>query len=243
MITRKQYPQIMYRNSRSMHSMREGQKLARLVHSTNMPELSVEEVLKWADRMKFKPSWNFDSSAYKLGWILMYLKLSCQQIPEEIELEKCQRVDTFTNEKKEDLHMIGFKSMASTTAIGRLGRDPELNVTADGTPITRFSIAIDQYAGRDSEGNARNETLWLACNAWGKLAEQAEKFLTKGDMVYIEGQLKIRPYLDRESVQRVSTEVRLNTLIVLISGKNDAESVTARSNDDPFLPEYPPDSL
>ena len=72
--------------------------------------------------------------------------------------------------------------------IGNLGRDPELQVTSDGTPVTRFSLAVSRsYKSR--AGEAKEETEWFNIVAWRNLAEICEKYLHKGSKVYIEAQV------------------------------------------------------
>ena len=63
--------------------------------------------------------------------------------------------------------------------IGHLGRDPELQVTPDGTPVTKFSVAVNRYS-KTSSGERREETDWYNISAWRGLAEIAEKYLHKG---------------------------------------------------------------
>ena len=56
--------------------------------------------------------------------------------------------------------------------IGNLGRDPELNVTAEGTPVTRFSLAVSRKTS-----NGEKETEWFNIVAWRQLAEICERYL------------------------------------------------------------------
>src|SRR5690242_18831473 len=90
--------------------------------------------------------------------------------------------------------------------IGNLGRDPELNVTAEGTPITKFSLAVSRNY-KTSSGEKREETEWFNIVAWRQLAQTGERYLHKGSKVYIEGRLTQRKYTDKEGTQRTSVEV------------------------------------
>jgi len=76
--------------------------------------------------------------------------------------------------------------------IGHLGKDPVLDVTSDGKPYARFSLAVDQ--GKD------RKPMWLNIVCWDKLAEQMEKFLYKGAQVFVQGRLQISTYKDNFSV-------------------------------------------
>ena len=128
--------------------------------------------------------------------------------------------------------------------IGNLGRDPELQVTSDGTPFTRFSLAVSRTYKTNS-GEKKEETEWFNIVAWRQLAEICERYLHKGSKVYIEGRLTQRKYTDREGVQRTSVEVIANDMKMLDSkaASGGPESYSAGSGDDrdPFLPDYPDD--
>jgi len=127
--------------------------------------------------------------------------------------------------------------------IGNLGRDPELNVTAEGTPVTKFSLAVSR---KTSSGE--KETEWFNIVAWRQLAEICERYLHKGSKVYIEGRLTQRKYTDREGVQRTAVDVIANDMQMLdskaASASSGSESYTAAGvgdSNDPFLPDYPDD--
>jgi single-strand DNA-binding protein len=129
--------------------------------------------------------------------------------------------------------------------IGNLGRDPELNVTADGTPVTKFSLAVSRNY-TTSSGEKREETEWFNIVAWRNLAEICERYLHKGSKVYIEGRLSQRKYTDREGVQRTSVEVIASDMEMLTpkaasSGSEGYAAAGVGENNDPFLPDYPDD--
>ena len=129
--------------------------------------------------------------------------------------------------------------------IGNLGRDPELQVTSDGTPFTRFSLAVSRNY-KTSSGEKREETEWFNIVAWRQLAETCERYLHKGSKVYIEGRLTQRKYTDREGVQRISVDVIANEMEMLdskpaSSGSESYSAVGAGDSNDPFLPDYPDD--
>jgi single-strand DNA-binding protein len=129
--------------------------------------------------------------------------------------------------------------------IGNLGRDPELNVTSDGTAVTKFSLAVSRTY-KTASGERRDETEWFNIVTWSKLAETCERYLHKGSKVYIEGRLTQRKYTDKEGAQRTSVEVIASDMEMLTpkSASSGSEGYAAGSSDDrgdPFLPDLPDD--
>ena len=129
--------------------------------------------------------------------------------------------------------------------IGNLGRDPELNVTSDGIPVTKFSLAVSRVY-KAANGERRDETEWFNIVAWRQLAEICERYLHKGSKVYIEGRLTQRKYTDKEGAQRTSVEVIASDMEMLTpkAASSGSEGYAAGSSDDrgdPFLPDLPDD--
>ena len=124
--------------------------------------------------------------------------------------------------------------------IGNVGKDPELQLTSDGTPFTRFSLAVNR-SYKSSSGEKVEETEWFNIVVWRQLAEICERYLQKGSKVYIEGRLSQRKYTDREGVQRTSVEVIANEMEML-SPKLVSSLIQDGENHDPFLPDLPEDA-
>lgn len=89
--------------------------------------------------------------------------------------------------------------------IGRLGRDPESRFTPSGKQVCSFSMAVNR-TWRDREGKAREETDWFNVDAWGRLGEVCQQYLSKGRLVYIEGRLRTDQY-EQEGETRYFTRV------------------------------------
>ncbi len=90
--------------------------------------------------------------------------------------------------------------------IGNLGSDPELRHTPNGTPVANFNIATtEQRTGKNGERNEFTEWHRIVC--WGRLAEIANEYLSKGRQVYIEGRIQTRQWEDREGNKRWTTEI------------------------------------
>jgi single-strand DNA-binding protein len=89
--------------------------------------------------------------------------------------------------------------------IGRLGRDPESRFTPSGKQVCSFSMAVNR-TWRDREGKAHEETDWFNVDAWGRLGEVCQQYLSKGRLVYIEGRLRTDQY-EQEGETRYFTRV------------------------------------
>lgn len=74
------------------------------------------------------------------------------------------------------------------TLVGNLGRDPEKRFTAQGRPVTNFSLAVSNKA-RDEAASP----LWFQVTAWGALAEVCAEYLARGQQVLVEGELRADP--------------------------------------------------
>ncbi|MEI9958292.1 MAG: single-stranded DNA-binding protein [Ferruginibacter sp.] len=104
--------------------------------------------------------------------------------------------------------------------IGNLGNAPEVKNTESGKKLARFSIATNEtYRGRT--GEKITETTWHNVVAWGKVADIAEKYLTKGKEIALEGKLINRSYVDKDGIKRHVTEIQVNELL-MIGGEKPA---------------------
>jgi len=95
--------------------------------------------------------------------------------------------------------------------VGYLGRDPELRYTTQGTPVCDFSIATTERR-KDKAGEMQELTTWFRVSLFGRQAEVASQYLTKGRQVYVEGQLSQREWTDKDGATRMSLEVRGNEI-------------------------------
>ena len=98
--------------------------------------------------------------------------------------------------------------------IGNLGNAPEVKNTENGKKLAKFSIATNETY-YNAKGEKITETQWHNLIAWGKVAEIAEKYLTKGSEVAIEGKLMNNNYTDKDGNKRYSTEVQVHELLLL----------------------------
>ena len=114
--------------------------------------------------------------------------------------------------------------------VGNLGRDPELRYTPQGTAVCNFSMATTEKR-RDKNGEMQDITTWFRITLWGRQAENASKYLQKGNAVYIEGRLKLDEWTDREGNTRQTLDVTATDMHFLSgSGRNEEMTAAAGSS-------------
>lgn len=101
--------------------------------------------------------------------------------------------------------------------VGRLGKEPEIRSFENGTSVASFSIATSEVYKDRTTGERKEITDWHNIVMWRGLAEIAQKYLHKGDMVYVEGKLRTRSW-EKDGVTRYTTEVIADNMTML-SGK------------------------
>ena len=100
------------------------------------------------------------------------------------------------------------------TLIGHLGRVPEMRYTPNGRPVTSFSV-ITTYAWSSSDGRRHNDTDWFNVVAWGDLAEECKRSLSKGQLICVEGRMKTRRWRDANDIPCFSADVVARNVIAL----------------------------
>lgn len=98
--------------------------------------------------------------------------------------------------------------------IGNLGKDPEVRYLEGGIAVANFPLATTETF-RDKNGNKNEQTEWHQIVLWRRLAEVAEKYLRKGQMVYLEGKIRSRSWEDKEGNKRYTTEIFGDVLTIL----------------------------
>jgi single-strand DNA-binding protein len=111
-------------------------------------------------------------------------------------------------------------SFNKITVVGNLGRDPELNYTPQGNAVCNFSVATNEKR-RDKSGESIDVTTWFRITLWGKQAENASKYLSKGSPVYIEGRLRVEEWSDKEGKSRYTLEVQATDMQFIGSGNGE----------------------
>lgn len=107
--------------------------------------------------------------------------------------------------------------------VGRLGKDPEIRHLESGVAVASFSVATSENYKDRTSGERKEITEWHNVVLWRGLAEVAEKYLNKGDMVYIEGKLRTRSW-EKDGVTRYTTEIVGDNMTMLSPKSSGSQS-------------------
>ena len=114
-------------------------------------------------------------------------------------------------------------SVNKVILVGRLGKDPEVRYTAGGAAVANFSIATDE-SYKDKNGEKQKRTEWHSLVVWGPSVENfVQKYLHKGDMVYVEGKLQTRSWEAQDGTKKYTTEVNVTDIKGLVTEPVDAQ--------------------
>lgn len=108
--------------------------------------------------------------------------------------------------------------------VGNLGIDPEVRTLENGTKVARLRIATTEVYNKD--GNRVEQTEWHTVTLWRNLADVAEKYLSKGRQVYVEGKLRTRSWKDAEGNDKYATEIVGDTMQMLGNKSSNDEGST-----------------
>ncbi len=113
--------------------------------------------------------------------------------------------------------------------VGRLGKDPEVRHLENGATVANFSLATSETYKDRQTGERREQTEWHNVVLWRGLAEVAEKYVKKGDMIYVEGKLRTRSW-EKDGVTRYTTEV-VGDNMTMLGGRSDGSSQGQQEGD------------
>lgn len=132
-------------------------------------------------------------------------------------------------------------SLNKVMLIGNLGKDPEVRFTASGQAVASFSLATSE-SYKDKSGEKVEKTEWHNITLWGKLAEIAGEYLSKGKTIYVEGRLQTRKWQDKSGNDRYTTEI-VGDKMQMLSAKGErsggGDSSSAQKSSAPSYEEPP----
>lgn len=112
--------------------------------------------------------------------------------------------------------------------VGNLGRDPELRSTPSGQQVASFSLATSRK-WKDRDGNRQEQTEWHNIVCWGRQAEIAGQYLTKGRQIFVEGRIQTQSWEDRQSGEKkYRTEIVCENFQMLGQRGDQPESAAHR---------------
>ena len=131
-------------------------------------------------------------------------------------------------------------SVNKVIIVGNLGQDPEARFTPQGTAVTNLSIATNE-SWKNQDGQIQDRTEWHRAVLYGKMAETASQYMTKGSMVYVEGRLRTREWEDQNQNKRKTTEIMCDNFTMLgrkgennQGHQNTAPDISTEDDDLPF---------
>lgn len=116
--------------------------------------------------------------------------------------------------------------------LGRLGGDPEVTTLKSGQVVAKFSLATSK-SYKDKQGKKVDTTQWHNIVMWQPLAQVAEKYLSKGSLVYLEGEITSRSYDDAQGNKRWFTEIVAHELTMLGGNNKNQESENSTISEEP----------
>jgi single-strand DNA-binding protein len=110
------------------------------------------------------------------------------------------------------------RSLNKAILIGNVGSDPEIRTVGNGGKVAQFSLATGRV-WNDASGAKQEKTEWHRCVVWNNkastLADVVEKFVKKGERVYVEGEIEYRQWQDKDGQTRYTTEIKIRELMLL----------------------------
>ncbi len=105
-------------------------------------------------------------------------------------------------------------SLNKIMIIGNIGNEPEMRFTPNGNPVISFRVATNR-AYTTFDGERKEETEWFTVVAWGRLAEQCNQFLAKGQRVYAEGRFRTHTWESQDGQRHYRSEIVANRVLFL----------------------------
>ncbi|RAK64160.1 single-stranded DNA-binding protein [Hymenobacter edaphi] len=120
-----------------------------------------------------------------------------------------------------------MSSVNKVILIGNLGTDPEVRHLESGAAVAQFRLATNEFY-KDKQGNRVERTEWHNIVAWRGLAEMVEKYVKKGQSIYVEGKIRTRQYQDKDQQTRYVTEIVADEITMLGGGRGQSDQASGQ---------------
>ena len=139
------------------------------------------------------------------------------------------------------------RSLNKAILIGNVGNDPEIKTVSSGGKVATFSLATGR-TWNDQSGQKQEKTEWHRCVVWNSnrgsgLADVVERYVKKGEKIYVEGEIEYRQWQDKDNQTRYTSEIRVRELMLLGGrsggGGDDMDSGAPRRSAAPARPKAP----
>ncbi len=132
------------------------------------------------------------------------------------------------NPKSNINHHTTMANVNKVILLGNLTRDPEVKFTRKGLAVADFGLAVKRIFTTDA-GEKREEAAFIDITVWGKTAELARQYLTKGRQVYIEGRLQFDSWEDKQTGQKRSKLRVIGETIQFLGSRQDGQPARAQT--------------
>ena len=119
--------------------------------------------------------------------------------------------------------------------IGRTGKAPEVKMLNENQKVAKFTLATSETF-KNKQGEKITHTEWHNIVVWRKLADVAEKFVTKGQLLYIEGKIRNKSWQDKDGTTRYSYEIEAESFQMLSSNRDNAQAPASNNDFVPYVP-------
>lgn len=113
------------------------------------------------------------------------------------------------------------KGVNKCILLGRVGKDPDVRTTRNGSAVAGFSLATSESWKDKNTGEKNEKTEWHNITVFGKLAEIVSQYVTKGMELYVEGKIQTEKWTDREGNDRYTTKIIANDIQMLGGGSRE----------------------
>lgn len=134
-----------------------------------------------------------------------------------------------------------MSSVNQIILLGRVGKDPEVRRLESGSVVANFTLATSE-TWKDKSGEKKEQTQWHNCTAWGNTAEIAEKYVHKGDLLFVSGKMVYEQY-EKDGVRHTVAKVNVSNITLLGNKKSESRPAEAEPSQSDYAPEETEDHV